>query len=120
MPFETLPQMKAQALGRSSLFHFSISSAVGLRDWNSFHSIIGFLLVLCAGIMEPSASHAYSSPFPLSFIRKNRKVGPFSPGFHGLLRDSYSVGNSVPTSATAATLKVFPPARALSSMCFDQ
>src|SRR3990167_1784292 len=68
MPFETLPQMNAQAVGRNSLFHFAISSTVGLRVWYSFHSIIGFLSALFAGIMEASLVQAYSSSFPLSLI----------------------------------------------------
>src|SRR3990172_11864734 len=99
MPFETLPQMKAQALGRSSLFHFSISSAVGLRDWNSFHSIIGFLLVLCAGILEPSASHAYSSPLlSVMLPPKETEIGsvPVSPDSHWLSSGRFTRGKSVP------------------------
>src|SRR3990167_4548758 len=75
MPFETLPQMNAHAVGRNSLFHFAISSSVGLRVWYYFHSIIGFLSALFAGIMEASLVQAYSSPFPLSLILPKEQKG---------------------------------------------
>src|SRR5437867_7874998 len=72
---ETAPRMYAHASGCRLSVHFCISSAVGLRDWYSFHEeMLGVLVPRLMGMREKRSLVSLGSPsFPsLSYAMPER------------------------------------------------